>query len=109
MKNTIEIDGYEAVARFDPDIDMFRGEFVGLNGGADFYAPDVAGLGKEGAASLEIFLEMCEEDGVAPRRPDRPGRSSADPCENVSVAACALPNDPSPKRRQPSEPSPKRS
>ena len=64
MRNTIEIDGYRAVIQFDPDIDMFRGEFVGLNGGADFYARDVAGLRREGAASLRVFLEMCEEDGV---------------------------------------------
>ena len=68
MKNTMEIDGYKAVIQFDPDIDMFRGEFIGLNGGADFYARDVAGLRKEGAVSLKVFLEMCEEDGVEPRR-----------------------------------------
>ncbi len=68
MKNTMEIDGYQAVIHFDPDIDMFRGEFIGLNGGADFYAPDVAGLRQEGATSLKVFLEMCEEDGVEPRR-----------------------------------------
>ena len=64
----MEIDGYQAVIQFDPDIDIFRGEFIGLNGGADFYAPDVDGLRKEGAASLKVFLEMCEEDGVKPRR-----------------------------------------
>ena len=65
--NTMMIDGYHAVIQFDPDIDMFRGEFVGLNdGGADFYAQDISGLKKEGAASLKVFLEMCEEDGVEP-------------------------------------------
>jgi len=68
MKNTMEIDGYRAIIQFDPDIDMFRGEFIGLNGGADFYARDVAGLRKEGAVSLKVFLEMCHEDGVEPRR-----------------------------------------
>ncbi len=68
MRNTLEIDGYKAVIQFDPEIDMFRGEFIGLNGGADFYARDVAGLKKEGATSLKVFLEMCEEDGVEPRR-----------------------------------------
>ena len=68
MKNTMEIEGYQAVIHFDPDIDMFRGEFIGLNGGADFYAPEVTGLRKEGATSLRVFLEMCEEDGVEPRR-----------------------------------------
>ena len=68
MRNTMEIEGYRAVIQFDPDIDMFRGEFVGLNGGADFYARDIAGLRREGAASLEVFLDMCREDGVEPRR-----------------------------------------
>ena len=68
MRNTMEIDGYKAVIQFDPDIDMFRGEFIGLNGEADFYAGDVASLRKEGSASLKVFLEMCDEDGVEPRR-----------------------------------------
>ncbi len=66
--NIMEIDGYHAVIQFDPNIDMFRGEFLDLNGGADFYAQDVSGLRREGAASLKVFLEMCAEDGVEPRR-----------------------------------------
>ena len=64
----MEIDGYKAVVQFDPEIEMFRGEFVGLNGGADFYATDVDGLRREGAISLKVFLEMCAEDGVEPRK-----------------------------------------
>jgi len=68
MRNTMEIAGYRAVIQFDPDIEMFRGEFVGLNGGADFYARDIAGLRREGTASLEVFLDMCKEDGVKPRK-----------------------------------------
>ena len=43
---------------------MFRGEFAGLNGGADFYATTVDGLKEEGRKSLKVFLEMCAEDGV---------------------------------------------
>lgn len=66
MKNMLEINGYRAVIQFDPDIDMFRGEFVGLNGGADFYARDIASLKAEGEASLKVFLAMCREDGVGP-------------------------------------------
>ena len=64
MKNMMEIDGYRAVIQFDPDIDMFRGAFVGLNGGADFYARDIASLKAEGETSLKVFLAMCREDGV---------------------------------------------
>jgi predicted HicB family RNase H-like nuclease len=58
------INGYQAVITFDPDISMFRGEFVGLNGGADFYAKDIDGLHREGEISLKVFVEMCERDGV---------------------------------------------
>jgi predicted HicB family RNase H-like nuclease len=53
---------------FDPDIQMFRGEFIGLNGGADFYAKDVDGLRREGEISLRVVLEACAEDGVDPHK-----------------------------------------
>lgn len=66
--NTMTINGYQAVIAYDPDIQMFRGEFVGLNGGADFYARDVDGLRHEGEISLRVFLEACAEDGVDPRK-----------------------------------------
>lgn len=52
MMNRMDFDGYQAVIRYDPEIELFRGEFVGLNGGADFYAADIAGLKQEGARSL---------------------------------------------------------
>ena len=69
MKNIMEFPiGYKAVISYDPDIEMFRGEFVGLNGGADFYAKDAESLKREGAKSLEVFLRMCEEDGVPARK-----------------------------------------
>ena len=66
--NTMTINGYQAVICFDPDIQMFRGEFTGLNGGADFYAEDVEGLKREGEISLRVFLEACERRGVEPRK-----------------------------------------
>jgi predicted HicB family RNase H-like nuclease len=68
MRNTMMIDGYQAVITFDPGIEMFRGEFLGLNGGTDFYAKDVKGLQREGKISLKVFLDACKEDGVEPRR-----------------------------------------
>ncbi|MEJ5207626.1 MAG: type II toxin-antitoxin system HicB family antitoxin [Lysobacteraceae bacterium] len=66
MKNTMNIDGHRAVITFDPDIGMFRGEFSGLSGGADFYAEDVAGLRREGATSLRVYLEACARRGIDP-------------------------------------------
>lgn len=68
MMNIMDINGYRAVVQYDPEIEMFRGEFIGLNGGADFYANDIDGLRKEGEISLKVFLDMCEEDGVEPRK-----------------------------------------
>ena len=69
MRNVMEFDGgYKAVIAYDPEIEMFRGEFIGLNGSADFYAVDAAGLKAEGQKSLEVFLRLCAEDGVPPRK-----------------------------------------
>jgi predicted HicB family RNase H-like nuclease len=68
MMNVMEINGVKAVIAFDPEINMFRGEFVGLNGGADFYSTDIDGLRREGETSLKVFLDMCAEDGVCPYR-----------------------------------------
>lgn len=68
MKNVLEIDGHKAVLSFDPEIGMIRGEFLGLSGGADFYADSVDKLMVEGRKSLEVFLEMCREKGIEPFR-----------------------------------------
>lgn len=66
MKNVMVIEGYRAVIDYDPEIEMFRGEFVGLNGSADFYAKNIAGLKHEGKVSLKVFLQMCAEEGIEP-------------------------------------------
>ena len=68
MKNVMEINGYKALIAFDPDTNLFRGEFIDLNGGADFYAADVKSLQREGKVSLKVFLETCNEDGVEPHK-----------------------------------------
>ncbi len=66
MINQMTINGVNAVITYDPDIDLFRGEFIGLKDGADFYASDIAGLKREGEISLAVFMEACKEDGVEP-------------------------------------------
>jgi predicted HicB family RNase H-like nuclease len=68
MRNVIEIDGHRAVLSFDAEIGMIRGEFLGLVGGADFYAESVEGLMVEGRKSLQTYLDMCAEKGVDPFR-----------------------------------------
>lgn len=68
MINTMKIQGHTAIVSFDPELGRFRGEFTGLNGGADFYAKSVEALRKEGKRSLETFLEVCRERGIEPRK-----------------------------------------
>jgi len=64
----MEVDGFKAKIEFDPDLDLFRGEILGLNGGADFYGKSPASLRKEFRNSLKVFLEVCEENGVEPTK-----------------------------------------
>ncbi|MEN2827324.1 type II toxin-antitoxin system HicB family antitoxin [Mannheimia haemolytica] len=47
MRNIMDINGYKAVIAYDPETELFRGEFIGLNGGADFYADNVIQLKKK--------------------------------------------------------------
>jgi predicted HicB family RNase H-like nuclease len=68
MMNLMKIDNINAVIKYDPEIEMFRGEFIGLNGGADFYAKDIESLKKEGAISLKVFLDACKKRNIEPKK-----------------------------------------
>ncbi len=68
IMNTLELDGYTAIIRFNPETDEFRGEIQGLNGGADFYGKSPDELRKEFRASLDFFLETCAKHGIEPRK-----------------------------------------
>jgi len=64
--NIMELDSYRAKIEYDPEIDMFRGEILGLNGGADFYGKSPSELRREFKKSLNTFLEVCKEKGINP-------------------------------------------
>ncbi len=66
--NMMTVDGYHARIEYDEDLDLFRGEILGLSGGADFYGKDPAELRQEFRNSLNVFLEVCKEKGIEPRR-----------------------------------------
>jgi len=90
MKGLMNIEGFRAVISYAEDLHMLRGDFVGLNGGANFYAKDIDGLRKEGKISLDIFLESCHEDGVEPRKQfsgNFPVRTSPELHEAIYFAA----------------------
>lgn len=61
MKDVIEIGGHKAVIAFDPETKLFRGEFIELDGGADFYAADLIALQSEGEISLKVFFDLTHE------------------------------------------------
>jgi predicted HicB family RNase H-like nuclease len=62
------LDGYHAKIEYDAELDLFRGEILGLNGGADFYGKNPKELRTEFKKSLQIFLDVCEEKGIEPRK-----------------------------------------
>ncbi len=66
MNNFVEIEGHKATKSFDRETGLFRGEFTGLNGGADFYASSPEQLIIEGRKSLNVFLQLCAENGIEP-------------------------------------------
>ena len=66
--NMMKLDGYSAKIEYDPELDMFRGEILGLNGGADFYGKNPKELRAEFKKSLQVFLNVCSEKGIEPRR-----------------------------------------
>lgn len=92
MNNLMTFGSYKALITYDPDINLFRGEFIGLNGGADFYADNITDLKKEGKTSLKVFLDMCKEKGITPKKPYSGRfnvRVSPSIHERAVIAACA--------------------
>ena len=59
---------YQAKIEYDSDLDLFRGEILGLNGGADFYGKNPKELRAEFKKSLQTYLEVCADKGIEPRR-----------------------------------------
>ena len=66
--NIMELDGYKATISFDTEKDRFRGEILGLNGGADFYGRTPEELRIEFRKSLKFFLKVCDKRGIQPRK-----------------------------------------
>ena len=64
----MNVDGYHARIEYDEETNQFRGEILGLSGGADFYGSSSEELRREFKKSLDVFLEVCKEQGIEPRR-----------------------------------------
>ena len=66
--NLMKVDGYNARIEYDVETDQFRGDILGISGGADFYGSSPDELRHEFKKSLEVFLLVCKEQGIEPRR-----------------------------------------
>ena len=66
--NVMTVDGFKARIEYDAELDMFRGEILGLNGGADFWGKNPKELRAEFKKSLQVFVDVCREKGIEPRR-----------------------------------------
>jgi predicted HicB family RNase H-like nuclease len=66
--NLMNVDGYHAKIEYDEETDQFRWEIIGLSGEADFYGSSLDELRREFIKSLDVFLEVCKEQGIEPCR-----------------------------------------
>ena len=66
--SVMTVEGFQAKIEYDAETDLFRGEVLGLNGGADFYGKNPKELRTEFKRSLQVFLDVCREKGLEPRR-----------------------------------------
>ena len=65
----IEYKGYIGVVDFDPEIDLFRGTVINTHDVITFCGASVTELREEMQKSLEVYFEVCEEQGKTPDKP----------------------------------------
>ncbi len=58
--NSMEIAGQPAVITYVPELNAFRGKFLGLSGYCDFVSDSIQGLQKEGELSCESILRIVK-------------------------------------------------
>jgi predicted HicB family RNase H-like nuclease len=64
----LQYKGYKAVARYEPDVDMFGGHVIGISSVITFYADTVENLKHEFKTSVDEYLAICEERGIKPEK-----------------------------------------
>lgn len=65
----IEHKGYIGVIDFDPEIDLFHGTVINTQDVITFYGASVTELREEMQKSLEVYFEVCKEQGKVPDKP----------------------------------------
>ena len=62
----IEYKGYIGVVDFDLEIYLFHGTVINTQDVITFYGASVVELQEEMQKSLEVYFEVCEEQGKVP-------------------------------------------
>ena len=65
----IEYKGYIGVFEFNPDINLYHGTVINTHDMITFCGASTAELREERQKSIEVYLEVCEEEGKAPDKP----------------------------------------
>ena len=65
----IEYKGYIGVVDFDPEINLFHGTVINTQDVITFYGASVSELREEMQKSLEVYFEVCKEQGKASDKP----------------------------------------
>ena len=66
--NLMKVDGYHAKIEYDEETDQFRREILGISGGADFMDQAQMSFDVSSRNHQAVFLEVCKEQGIEPRR-----------------------------------------
>lgn len=61
--------GYLGIVEYDSDGKIFTGEVIGLRDVITFQGRTPDELEQSFHAAVDFYLEMCEQDGVAPQKP----------------------------------------
>jgi predicted HicB family RNase H-like nuclease len=69
MENTFEYRGYVGQFRYEPGDEAFHGTVVGLRDVVHFQGTCVAELRESFQASVDDYLQWCEEEGTEPEKP----------------------------------------
>ena len=65
----IEYKGYIGIVDFDPEIELFHGTVINTQDVITFYGASVSELQEEMQKSLEVYFEVCREQGKVPDKP----------------------------------------
>ena len=60
---------YTGIVEYDPDGKIFTGEVIGLRDVITFQGRTPEALEQSFQASVDLYLEMCQQDGLAPQKP----------------------------------------